>query len=139
MATTTFDLLCSQITIEAGDITTILDFFIIENRYYISIDEKNLVLSRKSFKKIIIKLTEEFFNIELKCSIYEDIYFNDTSYKDFEKFLKDDFESFLDICEDINKESNNKIFKRVLIENTNNKITNTLPRELIEMIIKFIN
>ena len=124
----------NTITFETIDSNLDYKFFVIKDRYFVKKirdDEiTTCTVSRKSFESILkqqegqvmIESVDEFYN-----GYYETI----------DDFLTEALESFLDFCEDINKEQNERTFNQILIKNTKNNITKTFPTELIDMIINF--
>ena len=86
-------------------------------------------MTSKSFKYI---LQQQVYFVWVTLQTVDDIF--NQPYNTIDEYV-DDIDEYFDICEDLNKEQNERTFNQILIKNTKNNINKKLPTELIELII----
>ena len=125
----------NTITFETTDSVIYLEykFFVIKDRYYIKKIEGEKIatcsMTSKSFKYI---LQQQVYFVWVTLQTVDDIF--NQPYNTIDEYV-DDIDEYFDICEDLNKEQNERTFNQILIKNTKNNINKKLPTELIELII----
>jgi hypothetical protein len=93
------------------------------------------------FKKVFdnINTNYDILNVSNTLKSYNKIIFTNFFIHDLSyKTILNNFEDNLKIVKDFSISKNTKIFKEILIKNTENFITEKLPPELVDMICKLI-